>query len=116
MVAAVMTQAPQTIGADMTVETARCMMREFGVRHLPVRADGRLVGVVAAADLSAPAHRLVAEVMRREPWVVAPTDDAAGEDERPVGHVWPAEGHAHTLEVALKARPVVYELRQPREL
>lgn len=73
-----MTPAPHTIGAEVTVEAAREMMAEFGVRHLPVRDDGRLIGVVAAADLTlAPAYRRVAEVMDSNPLVVGPLDIAS---------------------------------------
>lgn len=73
-----MTPTPHTIGADVTVEAARQMMAEFGVRHLPVRSDGHLVGVVAAADLTlAPAYRRVAEVMDSDPLMVAPLDVAS---------------------------------------
>jgi len=73
-----MTPAPQTVGAEVTVEAARRMMAEFGVRHLPVRSDGRLVGVVGAGDLScAPSHRCVGEVMDAQPLIVAPLDAAS---------------------------------------
>ncbi len=75
-----MTPTPQTIGADQTLEAAAEMMRAYGVRHLPVRAEGKLVGVVSARDLerAEAAHdsrRLytpVSEVMRKDPWCVPP--------------------------------------------
>lgn len=70
-----MTVAPQTIGADVTLAAARCMMRDYGVGHLPVRRDGHLVGVIARNDLDAlPPNRLVVEAMRRDPVVVSPSD------------------------------------------
>lgn len=73
-----MSAPPRTIGADMSLAAARCMMMEYGVRHLPVREDGRLVGVVGIKDLDRAApYRTVAEVMKRDPVVVFPTDPAA---------------------------------------
>jgi len=73
-----MTIAPQTIGAEVSIAAARRMMADFGVRHLPVRADGRLVGVVCESDLEHnAAHRPVVEVMNPNPLVVTPFDDAA---------------------------------------
>jgi acetoin utilization protein AcuB len=76
--AEVMTSAPHTIGADAPIEAARRMMAAFGVGHLPVRDEGRLVGVVAEADLrKRAAHRPVCEVMDRHPLVVAPFDATA---------------------------------------
>jgi acetoin utilization protein AcuB len=72
-----MTSAPQTIGADVTIEAARRMMDAFGIRHLPVRSEGRLVGVVSAADVArSAAHRPVCEVMNSDPLVVTPLDSA----------------------------------------
>lgn len=75
-----MTIAPQTIGAEVSIAAARRMMADFGVRHLPVRADGRLVGVVSESDLDhthKAAHRPVVEVMNPKPLVVTPFADAA---------------------------------------
>lgn len=46
-----MTPAPYTIGADQTLETAMEMMHVYGVRHLPVRDGGKLVGIVSERDL-----------------------------------------------------------------
>jgi CBS domain-containing protein len=56
-----------TIGADMSIAAARCMMAEFGVENLLVRQDGRRVGLVSIDDLnrSLP-HRSVSEVMSRD--------------------------------------------------
>lgn len=73
-----MTSAPLTIGADMSLAAARSMMSDYHVGHLPVRDDGHLVGVVALKDLDrGSAHDPVRMVMAREALVVEPTDLAA---------------------------------------
>lgn len=46
-----MTTAPHTIGADQTLAKAHDLMHEHGIRHLPVLAGGKLVGVVTDRDL-----------------------------------------------------------------
>jgi acetoin utilization protein AcuB len=46
-----MTHAPYTIGSDQTLAAAHRMMREHGLRHLPVLRGGRLVGVLTQRDL-----------------------------------------------------------------
>lgn len=50
-VAEVMTPQPTTIGRDQTLATAHRMMREHGIRHLPVLERGHLVGVLTQRDL-----------------------------------------------------------------
>jgi CBS domain-containing protein len=47
----VMTLQPLTIGRDQTLEVAHRMMREHGVRHLPVLERGQLVGILSQRDL-----------------------------------------------------------------
>jgi acetoin utilization protein AcuB len=46
-----MTRSPLTIGHDQTLAAAHRMMREHGIRHLPVLDGGRLAGVVSERDL-----------------------------------------------------------------
>jgi acetoin utilization protein AcuB len=47
-----MTPTPMTIDAEAPVETAVAVMRERGLRHLPVVDDaGRLIGIVTDRDL-----------------------------------------------------------------
>ncbi|MEI7704881.1 MAG: CBS domain-containing protein [Deltaproteobacteria bacterium] len=75
-----MTPTPHTISARQTLADAHRAMRERGVRHLPVVADGRLVGVVSQRDLYLletlrgvdVGRELVEEAMSDEPFVVAP--------------------------------------------
>lgn len=47
----VMTGTPYTIGSDQTLAQAHRLMRERGLRHLPVLRGGRLVGVLSQRDL-----------------------------------------------------------------
>jgi acetoin utilization protein AcuB len=46
-----MTSQPWTIERDASLREADQLMRQHGIRHLPVLEDGRLVGVVSARDL-----------------------------------------------------------------
>lgn len=46
-----MTQQPWTIARTATLADAHRMMREHGIRHLPVLDNGELVGVVSQGDL-----------------------------------------------------------------
>jgi CBS domain-containing protein len=50
-ISAVMTPQPHTIGRDQTLATAHRMMRENGIRHLPVLEHGDIVGIVTQRDL-----------------------------------------------------------------
>ncbi|HVY44842.1 MAG TPA: CBS domain-containing protein [Minicystis sp.] len=52
-VADYMTKTPHSIGADQPISRARALMREHGVRHLPVLEGGHLVGIVTDRDLAA---------------------------------------------------------------
>jgi acetoin utilization protein AcuB len=88
-----MTPTPQTIGHDINIATAHKMMREHGVRHLPVLDGGRLVGVISERDLfwletiagTDAGSTKVEEAMAAEPYVVdrdAPLRDVALEMSR----------------------------------
>ncbi len=46
-----MTHLPQTIGAEQNLRKAHEMMREHGIRHLPVQQAGKLVGILSDRDL-----------------------------------------------------------------
>jgi acetoin utilization protein AcuB len=50
-VADVMTHCPHTIGSDQKLAKAHQIMRELGIRHLPVLRGGKLVGVLSQRDL-----------------------------------------------------------------
>lgn len=47
----VMTEAPDTVGPDVEVWDAARWLLETGYRHLPVLADGELLGIVDVRDV-----------------------------------------------------------------
>lgn len=69
----VMTPAPLTIDEDTDLVTARRMLRENQIRHLPVVHAGKLVGVLSARDtylvslLPEIGKFKVADIMSRKP-------------------------------------------------
>lgn len=75
-----MTASPVVIGIADTLADARRVMRERGIRHLPVLDGGRLVGVVSQRDLYLaeslsgvdPAIDSVREAMSGDPYTVPP--------------------------------------------
>ncbi len=79
-VADFMTPSPHSIGMDQTLEEAHRLMRDNRIRHLPVLAAGKLVGLVSERDLHLletfrdveAAQVTVEEAMTSEPFVVAP--------------------------------------------
>jgi acetoin utilization protein AcuB len=79
-VAEYMTARPHTIGRDQTLERAHAVMREYGIRHLPVLDGGKVVGLVSSRDLHLietlrdvdPATVFVEEAMAQDPYTVAP--------------------------------------------
>jgi len=46
-----MSATPVVIGSGCTLAEAHRMMRDHGIRHLPVVDEGRLVGIVSQRDL-----------------------------------------------------------------
>lgn len=48
--AAVMTRNPRTIAPDQTAKDALLAMNNGGYRHLPVVADGKILGIVSRGD------------------------------------------------------------------
>jgi acetoin utilization protein AcuB len=75
-----MTVSPVVIGIGDTLADAHRVMRERGIRHLPVLDAGRLVGVVSQRDLYLaeslssvdPATDTVREAMSGDPYAVPP--------------------------------------------
>lgn len=80
-VAEFMTAHPHTVRRNQNVETARRLMQQYRIRHLPVIEGGRVVGIVSQRDVQLfgtsdgqdPRHVPVGEVMTREiasvpPW------------------------------------------------
>lgn len=46
-----MTKSPHTIGADQNVHTAKRLMAELGIRHLPVLDGGHFIGILSDRDI-----------------------------------------------------------------
>jgi len=85
-----MSVRPTVVTSGRTLVEAHQVMREKGVRHLPVVDEGKLVGVVSQRDLYLletlrgvdAARELVEEAMSEEPYTVppeAPLDEVAEE-------------------------------------
>ena len=83
-----MTLAPRVVSCASTLAEAHRLMRERGIRHLPVVDEGRLVGLVSQRDLYLletlrgvdPEEERVAEAMSPDPYAcepAAPLDEVA---------------------------------------
>jgi acetoin utilization protein AcuB len=46
-----MTTSPHSIGVEQSLSKAHAMMREHGIRHLPVLHGGKLLGMLTERDL-----------------------------------------------------------------
>src|SRR5262245_23912033 len=76
-----MTAGAHTIGRDQTLATAHRLMRDNGIRHLPVLDGGKLAGIVSERDLHfvetlgdvVPDQVSVEEAMTTDVFTVAPT-------------------------------------------
>ena len=73
-----MTKQPFTIDRHATLGKAHAMMRDNGIRHLPVMENGRLVGIVSRNDLHLletvadfPLDSVDVEEAMNEPYVVS---------------------------------------------
>jgi acetoin utilization protein AcuB len=80
-----MTQEPMSIGPDVTLEDAHEIMRNWGMRHLPVTAqDGSIVGLLSERDIfkhqalhGSDNRTVVADAMASHPYVVTPDKSLA---------------------------------------
>lgn len=77
-----MTRDPVCVEPDDPVAKAASLMKEHGFRHLPVRARGKLVGIVSDRDVLGTRLRRqpVSAVMTADPAVISPStplDEAA---------------------------------------
>ncbi len=76
-----MTPAPETIGAEQSIDEANRRMRRAQVRHLPVLSGAQLVGLLSDRDarlvesVAKGEHVLVGDVMTPEPFVVHTDED-----------------------------------------
>jgi acetoin utilization protein AcuB len=81
-----MTPIPYSIDSDQSLARAHAMMRDHQIRHLPVFAGGRLVGILTDRDLHLietlkdvnPSKVTVEEAMTASPYAVA-SDAPLGE-------------------------------------
>ncbi len=73
-----MTRAPHTIPAETTLRGAQTLMREYGIRHLPVKKGNKLVGILSesllkvALSLPQVDSLLVEDAMIPDPTCVPP--------------------------------------------
>ena len=75
-----MTTSPHSVGLDQTIAFAQATMRELSVRHLPVLAGGKLVGMLTERDIALietlkdvdPKVVTVEDAMSREVYAVSP--------------------------------------------
>lgn len=68
-----MTTSPHTIGVDQPLSAAHAMMGKHKIRHLPVLAAGKLVGILTDRDL-----HLVESLKDVDPEKVAVEDAMSG--------------------------------------
>jgi acetoin utilization protein AcuB len=69
-----MSTAPHTIGRDQSLRKAYELMREHGIRHLPVMHDGQLIGIVSDRDVA-----IISSLEGVDPTVIL-VDDAMTQD------------------------------------
>ena len=55
----VMTPFPYSINSNATIREAQAMMADHGIRHLPVKNDGKLVSVITDRDIKLATHPTV---------------------------------------------------------
>jgi acetoin utilization protein AcuB len=79
-----MTPSPHTIGHDQALSVAHRIMREFGIRHLPVLMGGKLIGMLSQRDLHFietlrdvdPEQVKVNEAMSQDVYAIGPRSSA----------------------------------------
>ena len=75
-----MTTTPHTAESSDTLATAAKVMREHGIRHLPVVEGGKLLGIITERDIRFvesfqdvdPEELTLEEAMTEEPYTVSP--------------------------------------------
>lgn len=80
-----MTRSPHTVGGHQTLAAAHRLMRQHAIRHLPVLAAGKLVGLLSQRDLHFietfqdvdPNAVSVSEAMSQEVFAVGPDTSVA---------------------------------------
>lgn len=85
-----MTKVPHSVGDEQALAHASSLMKEYGIRHLPVLRGGKLLGILTDRDVhliealvgEEGADLAVAEAMTEEPYAVdpgTPLDEVARE-------------------------------------
>ncbi len=80
MIQKFMTCQPNAVESQETVENAQKMMRELGIRHLPVVEREQVVGIISDRDVkmalslveASPKLLLVKDICHEHPYVVEP--------------------------------------------
>ena len=75
-----MTTTPHTAEGSVTLAAAAHMMKEHGIRHLPVVESGKLLGIITERDIRFvesfqdvdPEELTLDEAMTEEPYAVSP--------------------------------------------
>ena len=81
----VMHPFPHSVGVAQKLKTAKEMLAEYNIRHLPVQKGGELIGIISENDIlfaqaveQAKGDELtVADAFTEEPYVVEPTASVA---------------------------------------
>lgn len=97
-----MTTSPHTIGAEQSLRKAHELMREHGIRHLPVMHGNKLVGIVSDRDVA-----IITSLDGVDPEVIL-VEDAMTQDVLTVGPDAPLDEVA-TLMAERKAGSVIVE-------
>ena len=82
IIESVMTPYPYSIEAEAHVSSAKAMLAQFKIRHLPVQDGGKWIGVISerhlqtaedlGTDMSVSSNVRVRDLCRRKPYVVEP--------------------------------------------
>lgn len=76
----VMTRFPHSIGIDQPLKVAKNMLSHYGIRHLPVKSGGELVGIVSERDIdlglswekTLPTPFTIADIALPDPYCIPP--------------------------------------------
>ena len=82
LIESVMTPFPHSVGVEQDLSIAIAMMDKYEIRHLPVREDGEVVGILSDRDISFALgidkkdanELLVKEAYTANPYVVNPEE------------------------------------------
>lgn len=80
LISEVMTPLPHSVASSQPVSVAKEMLKRYNIRHLPVRKDGSLIGIVTDRDIhfalawerALPADLSVEDIFIPDPYCVTP--------------------------------------------